>query len=90
MTGMATMGDGNRLANIDKNLPIYIHGGACDPVSDMGKGLYQLEEQYKKLGMKKVRLDVYPEDRHEIYLERNKDEVYKNTLEVILENMERK
>ena len=83
MVGMATMGEAKRLQNIDLSLPIYIHGGSCDAVSDMGKGLYQLEEQYKKLGMKNVKLDVYPDARHEIYNELNKDEVYRNTLDFI-------
>ena len=53
MTGMATMGEKKRLQNIDRNLPVYIHGGACDAVSDMGKGLYALKKHYKKIGMKK-------------------------------------
>ncbi len=83
MVGMATMGDRKMLQNIDLSLPVYIHGGACDPVSDMGKGLRHLEEQYKRLGMKNVKLDVYPEDRHEIYHEWNKQEVYENTLEFV-------
>jgi len=87
MTGMATMGDKDKLGKIDLSLPIYIHGGACDPVCDMGKGLYQLEEQYKTLGMEKVKLDVYPEDRHEIYFERNKEEVYRNTLDFVLDQV---
>ena len=49
----------------------------------MGKGLYDLEKQYKDLGVKDVRLDVYPHDRHEIYNELNRKEVYKNTLDFI-------
>ena len=83
MVGMATMGEKKRLQKIDLSLPIYIHGGSCDAVSDMGKGLYSLEKQYKELGMKNVKLDVYLEDRHEIYLEQNKAEVYQNTLDFI-------
>ena len=54
-----------------------------DPVSDMGKGLYSLKQQYDALGIKKVKLDVYPEARHEIFNERNRDEVYHNTLTFI-------
>ena len=84
-TGIATMAKKKNLKKINLDLPIYIHGGACDPVSNMGKGLYALEKQYKNLGVKKVRLDVYDNDRHEIYNELNKDEVYKNTLDFINE-----
>lgn len=84
-SGMAKMGKKKYLKNINLDLPIYIHGGACDPVSNMGKGLYDLEKQYKDLGVKDVRLDVYPHDRHEIYNELNRKEVYKNTLDFINE-----
>ena len=82
-TGMAEMGKKKNLKNVNLDLPIYIHGGACDPVSAMGKGLYQLKQQYLKLGVKNVKLDVYPNDRHEIYNELNKQEVYQNTLDFI-------
>lgn len=81
--GMASMGKSSLLKKINKDLPIYIQGGSMDPVSDMGKGLYSLKQQYDALGIKKVKLDVYPEARHEIFNERNRDEVYHNTLAFI-------
>jgi len=77
------MAQPSELAKIDKDLPIFIHGGSKDPVSDLGKGLYALEKQYKDLGVKDVTLTVYPEARHEIYNELNKQEVYDNTLAFI-------
>ena len=82
-TGMAQMGKKKNLKNVNLSLPIYIHGGAADPVSNMGKGLYDLEKQYKKLGVKNIKLDVYENDRHEIYNELNRQEVYENTLKFI-------
>ena len=81
--GFSVMAKPSELAKIDKDLPIFIHGGSKDPVSDLGKGLYALEEQYKDLGVKDVTLTVYPEARHEIYNELNKEEVYENTLKFI-------
>jgi alpha-beta hydrolase superfamily lysophospholipase len=81
--GFAVMAQPSELAKIDKDLPIFIHGGSKDPVSDLGKGLYALEKQYKDLGVKDVTLTVYPEARHEIYNELNKQEVYDNTLAFI-------
>lgn len=81
--GFAVMAKPSELAKIDKDLPIFIHGGSMDPVSDLGKGLYALEAQYKNLGVKDVTLTVYPEARHEIYNELNKQEVYENTLKFI-------
>jgi len=82
--GMASMGKPALLAKISKDLPIYIQGGGMDPVSQNGKGLYSLKQQYDALGIKRVKLDVYPGARHEIFNELNRDEVYRNTLNFIL------
>ena len=82
--GMASMGRPELLAKINKALPIYIQGGSQDPVSDMGKGLYSLKQQYDALGIRRVKLDVYQGARHEIFNELNREEVYHNTLEFIL------
>lgn len=81
--GMASMGKASLLQRINKDLPIYIQGGSMDPVSDMGKGLYSLKQQYDALGIRQVKLDVYPEARHEIFNELNRAEVYRNTLHFI-------
>ena len=82
--GMASMGKPALLAKISKDLPIYIQGGGKDPVSEMGQGLYSLKQQYDALQIRWVKLDVYPEARHEIFNELNRDEVYHNTLNFIL------
>ena len=81
--GMASMGKPARLEKIRPDLPIYIQGGGMDPVSDRGKSLYALKQQYDALGIKRVKLDVYPGARHEIFNEINRDEVYRNTLDFI-------
>ena len=83
MIGMATMGDKKRLDKIDRSLPIYIHGGECDAVANMAKGFYQLYDQYKKIGMKDVSLEVYPGMRHEIHNEKNRELPYQNTVNFI-------
>ena len=82
--GMASMGNKKRLARINRKLPIYIQGGSMDPVSENGKGLYSLKQQYDGLGVIQVKLDVYSGARHEIFNELNRDEVYQNTLNFIL------
>lgn len=83
-SGMASMGKPAMLEKISKDLPIYIQGGSMDPVSDMGKGLYSLKQQYDALGIRYVKLDVYHGARHEIFNELNREEVYHNTLNFIL------
>ena len=81
--GMARMGKPKLIQNVPKDLPVYIQGGSMDPVSDMGKGLYALRDQYVKLGLARVELDVYDGARHEIFNETNRAEVYRNTLAFI-------
>lgn len=71
------------LLKINKNLPMLILGGSKDPVSANGKGLEKLYKQYIKLNLTDVTLKIYQDDRHEIYLETNKDEVYNDTLEFL-------
>lgn len=81
--GMAQMGKPEHTCNVSKDLPVYIQGGSMDPVSDMGKGLYALRDQYTALGLSRVELSVYDGARHEIFNETNRHEVYRNTLTFI-------
>ena len=81
--GMAKMGKPELIRKISRDLPIYIQGGSMDPVSEMGKGLYALRDQYIGLGLSRVELDVYDGARHEIFNETNRMEVYRNTLAFI-------
>lgn len=80
---MAKMDRRKYINKINKKLPIYIHGGSDDPVSNMSKGLVKLYQQYQKLNVEDVSFDIYQGARHEIYNETNKDEVYKNTINFI-------
>lgn len=81
--GMSAMGKKKYTERINKNLPVYIQGGGADPVSSMGKGLTALKNQYVSLGLKRVELSIYPDARHEIFNEINREEVYRNTLTFI-------
>jgi alpha-beta hydrolase superfamily lysophospholipase len=81
--GMAKMGKSELIRNVSRDLPIYIQGGSQDPVSEMGRGLYALRDQYVSLGLSRVELDVYEGARHEIFNETNRCEVYQNTLSFI-------
>lgn len=63
------------LKKIPKELPIYIFGGSNDPVGRKGKGLLELVNKYKKLGIKDLQYKIYPDARHETLNELNRDEV---------------
>lgn len=78
--GLKTSYKKQNLAQIDRNKPIAIFSGDKDPVGGNGKLVNKLYEQYKNLGVKNVSVKLYPEARHEILNEINKEEVYADML----------
>lgn len=62
-------------ARIPKQLPIYIMSGALDPTGRAGAGPKALAEAYRRAGLEQVTLRLYPECRHELINELNRDEV---------------
>lgn len=69
---------------LNKELPIYILGGDKDPVGQMGKGLVLLERALVKAGNNNVQLKIYPNARHEILNETNKEEVWQDLVEFLM------
>ena len=74
--GLCRIYEPERLAAIDKKLPIYILAGDKDPVGKMGKLVGKLADMYIGLGIEDVKIKLYEDARHEIVNELNKDEVY--------------
>lgn len=63
------------LNNIPRELPIYIFSGSEDPVGEEGKGVTNLYNTYKKIGIQDVTCKIYQGGRHEMLNEVNKNEV---------------
>ena len=70
----------SNMEKIEKELPIYLLFGAEDPVGTYGKTVKELAECYKKLGIKNVTVKEYPDDRHEILNETDKETVEKDII----------
>lgn len=66
---------------IPKNKPVYLFSGERDPVGMNGKGVRRLESVYRKLGVSDVECQLYPEGRHEMLNEINRDEVTADVLD---------
>jgi alpha-beta hydrolase superfamily lysophospholipase len=64
-----------RQARIPKRLPIYVISGARDAVSENTKGVQQLLAAYRAAGLERVSHRFYPDCRHELFNEMNRDEV---------------
>lgn len=63
------------LARIPVDLPIYLFAGDRDPVNQGLVGLEALIETYRNAGLSKLTWRFYPEGRHEMLNETNRDEV---------------
>ena len=73
--GLATINSDRALAGIRADLPIHLASGSLDPVGDQGKGVRQVADQYRRLGVRDVTVKLWPDARHEIFNETNRDEV---------------
>jgi len=62
------------LRQLPASLPVYILGGEKDPVGG-AKGLTRLHDAYQEAGLMGTTLRLYPEGRHEMFNETNRDEV---------------
>ncbi len=77
-------GNKKLIAKIPKDLPMFIISGAQDPVGEMGKGVQRMYELYKACGMKNVKLDIRPDDRHELHNEEDRYQVFEEIKDFIL------
>lgn len=78
MKGIYYVQQPKNLANMKKQLPVLFIAGAEDPVGPYGKGVAQAAKAFRKAGMVNVSLKLYPDCRHEILNELNKEEVYED------------
>ena len=81
MGGLQYIADRNNLARMDKETPVYFLSGDRDPVGAMGKGVEKVVRMFRKAGCRDVSVKLYPEGRHEMFNELNRDEVYADILD---------
>jgi len=77
--GLQQISKASNLAQIDPGLPILIMGGECDPVSE-GKRLKSLANALREAGCQNLELSIYPQARHELFNETNRDAVTADVL----------
>lgn len=87
LRGMQYMQTGKHLALAPKKCPVLFVSGENDPVGNFGKSVKQVCEQYRQAGFEKVSIKLYPEDRHEILNELDRDAVYQDLKKWIMENI---
>ena len=78
LVGKRTLGDASHLRRIPKALPVRLIAGDRDPVGEMGTGVRRLHETYVAAGLAHVSLQLYPDARHELVNETNRDDVMRD------------
>ncbi len=79
LVGLGEIFNPQNIAKIPASLPILMFSGDMDPVGGT-KPLEKVYRSYQKAGITDVTLKLYPEGRHEMLNEINKDEVYKDVI----------
>jgi alpha-beta hydrolase superfamily lysophospholipase len=70
--------DPAELAKIRKDLPIYIFAGDKDPINHDLEWVKPLAERYRAAGITNISEKYYPQGRHEMLNETNRDEVMRD------------
>ena len=78
--GIQFIGRPANLARMDPDLPVYFFSGDRDPVGSMGKGVRKVEKLFRAADCRDVTVKLYPQGRHEMLNELNRQEVMEDLL----------
>lgn len=86
MYGFLQVTDKKAFLNTPNDLPLYFFSGEKDPIAgpkgDAGE-LKQAVKNYEAAGIKNIKLKIYPDARHEILNETNRQQVFSDVLAVL-------
>ena len=80
MQGIKFITDKKNIAQMNKEKPVYFMSGDGDPVGDYGKGVERAYKAFCDAGLHDVFMRLYPDGRHEMLNETNKEQVYQDIL----------
>ena len=70
-------------------LPLYIIAGEKDPVGGYGRNTHKFLVFLKRMGFSDITSKLYPECRHELLNELNKEDIYKDIYQWIIKKAEK-
>ena len=76
LEGIAYIQDPAHIAQMEKSLPVLFIAGDRDPVGNYGKGVATCAEAFRTAGMERVTVKIYPDDRHDVFNELDKHQVW--------------
>lgn len=80
MGGLQYISDPGNLKKMDPTTPVYLFSGDHDPVGQNGAGVRRVYGFFRDAGCTDVTLKLYPDGRHEMLNETNKEEVWADVL----------
>jgi alpha-beta hydrolase superfamily lysophospholipase len=75
LDGWAEVSRPEHRRRVPQSLSVYVIAGGRDPVSGNGRQIAHWMEEYRRDGFKNLEHRIYPEARHELFNETNRDEV---------------
>jgi alpha-beta hydrolase superfamily lysophospholipase len=75
LQGLADVNSDRAVATVPKDLPVHLASGSRCQVGAEGKGPREVADRFRRVGVQDVTLRMWPEARHEILNETNRDEV---------------
>lgn len=76
--GLVVISQSKALKRIPNTLPIYLFCGSDDPVTRYAVGVIALDKALRKAGQQDVTHQIYPQGRHEMLSETNKEQVHQD------------
>lgn len=70
--------DPRLMEKMPKTLPVLIASGEDDPVGDYGEGVKTVYKMFSEVGMQDVSLRLYPNDRHELLNESDREQIFQD------------
>lgn len=77
MRGLSEITSKGRIQRMDPTLPVLFLSGGSDPVGECGAGVLRAAAAFEAAGLRHPDVKIYPEGRHEMLNETNRDEVYR-------------
>lgn len=78
MKGIAYITDQNNINRMNKAKPILFLSGDMDPVGENGKGVERAYKAFCNAEIKDIYMKLYPDGRHEMLNEINREDVFKD------------
>ncbi len=80
LQGIKKIHQPKNIKKMPKDLPVLLFSGELDPVGKEGKGVREVQKGIEEQGVRDLQVVLYPEGRHEMLHENNKEAVYQDIL----------